>query len=129
VFGDTFKEDETIGKSAPFLYFTMKKILTVLISCFLCICSIHAEVTWKLDGRTLTISGSGDMDKVASYDKVNVISAWIVQKENIQRKISVKTFFMITKIKGRRLSDSLVLILRLRPSNLCADKCTEKPMP
>ena len=62
VFGDTFKEDETIGKSAPFLYFTMKKILTVLISCFLCICSIHAEVTWKLDGRTLTISGSGDMD-------------------------------------------------------------------
>ena len=40
----------------------MKKILTVLISCFLCICSIHAEVTWKLDGRTLTISGSGDMD-------------------------------------------------------------------
>ena len=62
VFGDTFVEDETFGKSAPFLYFTMKKILTVLISCFLCICSIHAEVTWKLDGRTLTISGSGDMD-------------------------------------------------------------------
>lgn len=60
------------------------------------------------------------MVNVPSPDKVHVISAWIVAKEKMLRKMSNRDFFINFENKklGRRLSDSLVPYLRLRPSNL-----------
>ena len=70
------------------------------------------------------------MVNVPSSDRVHVISAWIVPKEKTLNKINSMCFFImeINEI-GRRPSEILVLHLRSRPSNLLADKLTEKPMP
>ena len=65
VFGDTFKEDETIGKSAPFFHFfpTMKKIFTLILLSMIAFNAIHAEITWTFsDDGTMIVSGTGDMD-------------------------------------------------------------------
>ena len=69
------------------------------------------------------------MVNVPSPDKVHVTFAWIALKEITQRNKSIIFFIVRKDKKGRRLSDSLVLLLRLRPSNLIADKYAEKSMP
>ena len=88
VFGDTFRWDETIGKSAPFFYFslTMKKIL-LLFLCVLSFNAIYANVTWNLsDDGTLTISGTGKMQNYYSssdapwYSKRATIKNIVIEK-------------------------------------------------
>ena len=59
VFGDTLNLDETIGRSAPFYFLTMKKIFLLISLCISSLCTIHAEITCTLsDDGTLTISGT-----------------------------------------------------------------------
>ena len=40
----------------------MKKFLSLIFLSIFCLNAINAEVTWKLEGNTLTISGTGDME-------------------------------------------------------------------
>ena len=40
----------------------MKKILTLIFLSVFCLNAINAEVTWKLENGTLTISGTGNME-------------------------------------------------------------------
>ncbi len=94
VFGDTFKEDEDFGRSAPFfhLFHTMKKILTLILFFLIAFNAIHANITYNLsDDGTLTISGT-DMPNY-SYSEV----PWYSQKDKI-KKIIIKNG--VTNIGG-----------------------------
>ena len=70
------------------------------------------------------------MVNIPSVDKLHVISAWIVAKEKMLRKMSNRDFFINfeNKKKGRRLSDSLVPSKGIAKHRV-TDKFTEKPMP
>ena len=63
VFGDTFKEDEDFGKSAPLFFFIMKKIFLVISLIIFSFNVIHAKIIWELsDDGTLTILGTNMED-------------------------------------------------------------------
>ena len=50
-------KDETIGKSAPFLFFlTMKKIFLLLFFCIFSLNAIHAEITYTLENVEVILS-------------------------------------------------------------------------
>ena len=68
------------------------------------------------------------MVNVPFSDRVHVISAWIVAKENTQRRISDRIFFMIIEKKGADFPISLVPFPG-SAKNRTTDKFTEKPMP
>ena len=46
----------------PYFITIMKKILTLIFLSVFCLNAINAEVTWKLENGTLTISGTGNME-------------------------------------------------------------------
>lgn len=59
-------KDEDFGKSAPFFYSTMKKLMLILC-CLCCFNVANAEISWKLlDNGTLVISGT-DMNIYGNY--------------------------------------------------------------
>ena len=68
------------------------------------------------------------MVNVPFSGRVHVISAWIVAKENTQRRISDKIFFMIIEKKGRRPSEILVLP-KGTAKHRTSRKGYDKPMP
>ena len=83
VFGDTFVEDETFGKSAPFyFYLIMKKIFTLILISMIAFNAVHAEITWNLsDDGTLTISGAYMPD----YNNYNNYAPWCFQRGKIKK--------------------------------------------
>ena len=82
VFGDTFKEDEDFGRSAPFLFcLNMKKFFTLILLSMIAFNAIHAEINWTIsDDGTLTISGT-DMP---NYE-LNSSGPWWSQREKIKK--------------------------------------------
>ena len=64
----------------PFIFYTMKKILTLIFLSVFCLNAINAEVTWELsvDG-TLTISGTGDIKTKPGNFQRNEIKKIIIE--------------------------------------------------
>ena len=100
VFGDTFEKDEDFGRSAPFFYYPkiMKKILALIILSVFCLNAINAEITWKLENGTLTISGTGNMDSYGDDEEYNYymgdprypypnLAPWFFSREKIKNII------------------------------------------
>ena len=57
----------------PFIFYTMKKILTLIFLSVFCLNAINAEVTWNLsDDGTLTISGTGTVFYNHKYSKGDI---------------------------------------------------------
>ena len=61
----------------------MKKFLIFILLSVFCFNVINAEVTWKIEGNTLTISGTGDM---GNYSYISN-APWISQRESIKNII------------------------------------------
>ena len=89
VFGDTRLEDETIGKSAPFIYcLNMKKFFTLIFACLISFNAILAEITWKLsDDGTLTISGTDMPDYIYYSNSGNYSTPWNSRRDEIKKVV------------------------------------------
>ena len=89
VFGDTFKEDEDFGRSAPFYFcLNMKKFFTLMFLCIISFNTICAEITWNLsDDGTLTISGTDMPDYKYNIEDGSYTAPWYTQRDKIKNVV------------------------------------------
>ena len=95
----------------PFIFYTMKKILTLIFLSVFCLNAINAKVKWNLDGNTLTISGTGDMVNYTSN-----LAPWYSQRESIKNviikngvtNIGYRAFYECTSLTSVTIPNSVM---------------------